>query len=236
MENIIDFHSHVLPGIDDGSASVEESLEMLRAQARQGFSHVVATPHFYAHYDSPEVFLERRAEALQSLRGALEADPELPQVSLGAEVYYFRGISDSDMLPALTMAGRPYILIEMPQAPWTESMYRDLEGIWNKHDIMPIIAHIDRYIRPLKTHHIPERLAELPVLVQANASFFLDSGTARMALQLLKKDRIHLLGSDAHNLRSRRPRLGEAVEIIERKLGSNALERICQYQEDVLFN
>lgn len=236
MSGIIDFHSHVLPGIDDGSASIAESLEMLRMQAQQGFAHVMATPHFYAHYDSPEVFLQRRAEALESLQEELAVNPELPQISLGAEVYYFRGISDSDMLPKLTMNGRPYILIEMPQTPWTESMYRDLEGIWSKNDIMPIIAHIDRYIRPLKTHRIPERLAELPVLVQANASFFLDPATSRMALQMLKKDRIHLLGSDAHNLRSRRPRLGEAVELIERRLGPQALERICQYQEDVLFD
>ena len=58
MEGIIDFHSHILPGIDDGSADPEESLELLRRSARQGIRKMVATPHFYPRYDSPEKFLD----------------------------------------------------------------------------------------------------------------------------------------------------------------------------------
>ena len=57
---VTDFHSHVLPGVDDGSASVEESLAMLRLAAQQGIRRVVATPHFYPRYDDLERFLERR--------------------------------------------------------------------------------------------------------------------------------------------------------------------------------
>ena len=63
MSAVIDFHSHVLPGIDDGSPSVEASVEMLRMEAEQGIRHVVATPHFYPRHDTPEHFLRRRAEA-----------------------------------------------------------------------------------------------------------------------------------------------------------------------------
>lgn len=236
MSTVVDFHCHILPGMDDGSASVEESIELLRMEARQGIHHVITTPHFYAHYDSPERFLEKRTEMEARLRQEMEKDPDLPKISMGAEVYYFRGISDSDALRELTMAGRPYILIEMPTPPWTETMYRDLEGIWIKHDIVPIIAHIDRYIRPLKTYGIPERLEKLPVLVQANASFFLESGTARMALRMLKKNQIHLLGSDCHNLKSRKPNLRAALMLIEKRLGKTAIERIQKYEEEVLSN
>ena len=57
MSTVVDVHSHVLPNIDDGSASVEESIELLRMQMSQGIQHVIATPHFYAHYDSPQRFL-----------------------------------------------------------------------------------------------------------------------------------------------------------------------------------
>lgn len=234
MRTVVDFHSHILPKVDDGSASVEESIDMLRMEESHGIRHVIATPHFYANYDSPQEFLERRKQAYLRLREKMNDQPGLPQVSLGAEVYYFRGISDSDVLPELTMAGRPYIMIEMPQPPWTESMYRDLEGIWEKHNIVPIIAHVDRYIRPLKTYKIPERLEKLPVLVQANASFFLESATSWMALRMLKKNQIHLLGSDCHNLRSRKPNLGGALQLIEKRLGTAAIQRIQEYEAQVL--
>lgn len=234
MNTVVDFHSHVLPKVDDGSTSVEESIAMLQLEAQQGIHHVIATPHFYAQYDTPEHFLEKRAAAEIRLRREMEKHADLPQVSLGAEVYYFRGISESDFLADLAMAGSRYVMIEMPQPPWTESMYRDLEGIWSKHDLVPIIAHVDRYIRPFKTYKIPERLAKLPVLIQANASFFLEKSTASMAMRMLKKDRIHLLGSDCHNMRSRKPNLGEAVRLIEKRLGGEAIERIRSYQDAVL--
>ena len=57
MRRIVDCHSHILPGIDDGSKNLEESLELLRLSARQGVSHMMATPHFYPQYDAPERFL-----------------------------------------------------------------------------------------------------------------------------------------------------------------------------------
>lgn len=234
MNTVVDFHSHILPNVDDGSASLEESIELLRMEAEQGIRHVIATPHFYAHYDSPERFLTRRAKAEERLRREMEFHMGMPEVSMGAEVYYFRGISDSDILPELTMAGGRYLMIEMPQSPWTEGMYRELEGIWTKHGIVPIIAHVDRYIRPFKTHKIPQRLAKLPVLVQANAEFFLEPSTSGMALRMLKQDRIHLLGSDCHNLRSRKPNLGAALRLIEKKLGKETIARIHTYEDEVL--
>ena len=234
MRNIVDFHSHILPGIDDGSADVEESLRMLRLSARQGVTHMVATPHFYPRYDSPEAFLRKREEAEAILRSAMAEEPGMPEISVGAEVYFFSGISESELIKALTIEGKGCILIEMPQSPWKESHYRELEGIYAKHGITPIIAHVDRYIRPFHTHGIPERLEKLPVLVQANAGFFLDSRTRGMALRMLKKDRIHLLGSDCHNMRSRRPNLEEAVKRIERKLGPEAVDSIHYYQNLVL--
>lgn len=230
---IIDFHSHILPGIDDGSASVEQSIAMLQAEAAQGITHVVATPHFYAHHDKPDAFLQRRAEAENRLNAALADHPELPKVSIGAEVLYFSGIADSRALSQLTIAGTNYILIEMPVSKWTERMYKDLEDIWRKQDLMPVIAHVDRYIAPFRTQRIPERLAELPVLVQANAEFFLHRSTKSMALRMLKQGKIHLLGSDCHNMTDRKPNLSEAVSCIEKKLGAGAIDRICDFQFDI---
>lgn len=225
---IIDFHSHILPGIDDGSADVAQSIEMLRLEAEQGITHVVATPHFYARHNTPEAFLRSREEAEAALRAEMAGCSGLPQLSIGAEVSFFRGMSDSEMLEQLAIRGTRYILVEMPLPPWTDIHYRELEAIWSKRRLTPIIAHIDRYIGPFRTRGIPERLMELPVLVQANGDFFLDGGTASMALRMLRRGQIHLLGSDCHSTRSRKPNLGDAVQRIARKLGQEPLEQIRQ--------
>ena len=234
MSGIIDFHSHILPELDDGSRSVEESIAMLRQEAAQGIGHVIATPHFYARYDDPEVYFPARKQAYLRLRRELERHPGLPKVTVGAEVHFFSGISHSDVLEALTIGKKRCILIEMPDSPWTEGMYQELENISQRRDMIPIVAHVDRYIAPFRTYGIPDRLAELPVLVQANASFFLRGSTRNLAMKLLRQDKIHLLGSDCHNLTTRPPLLGDAVEAIRQRLGEGPLERIRCYQKELL--
>ena len=159
---------------------------------------------------------------------------DLPKVKIGAEVYYFNGISDSDAISELTIDSKGCILIEMPLSPWTESMYRELEALYVKRGLTPIVAHIDRYISRFRTFGIPKRLSDLPVLVQANAEFFLNKSTSSMAMRMLKNDQIHLLGSDCHDLKSRKPNLGEAVELIERRLSDRAIKHINAYENDVL--
>lgn len=234
MAQIIDFHSHILPGIDDGSTCVEESIGMLRMEAEQGIDHVIATPHFYARHDTPTEFLQKRNEAEARLREEMAKHEGLPQLSVGAEVYFFPGISDSDVLGELTIDKNECIILEMPVSLWTESMYKDIEGISVKQGITPILAHIDRYLRPFQIYGIMDRLADLPVLVQANASFFLNPRTKRTALRLLREDRIHLLGSDCHNLSTRLPNMGQAIEMIDQRLGREPLLRIEEYQRMLL--
>lgn len=234
MSAFTDFHSHVLPGIDDGSKSVEESIALLKMEAEQGIGHVIATPHFYPQYDTPENFLNRRAEAEGRLREEMGKHADLPKLSVGAEVYYFHGISDSDAIRELTIDGKNCVLIEMPNPPWTETMYRELEGLYVKRGLTPIVAHIDRYIGRFRTYGIPKRLERLPVLVQANAEFFLSRATASMALRMLKNDSIHLLGSDCHNTASRKPNLGAAAMLIQKRLGEETVAAVQAYERGVL--
>ena len=236
MKTVIDFHSHVLPGVDDGSATLEESIKLLRMEKQQGINCVIATPHFYAHHDTPERFLRRRDRAEKILREEMAKHSDLPELIVGAEVYFFKGISDSDAIPELTINSKKCILIEMSAPPWGESAYRELEELYLKRGIIPVIAHIDRYISRFRTFGIPQKLSELPVLVQANADFFLSRSTSAMAMRMLKKDRIHLLGSDCHNLKTRKPNLGSAIEQIRGHLGEDAIRRINAYERDVLEN
>ena len=236
IQGIVDFHSHILPEMDDGSRSVEESIAMLRMASEQGIRHVVATPHFYPKHDAPEQFLKRRVAAEAVLRAEMEKHSGLPSLSMGAEVYYFPGISNSEAMAELTIDHKKCILIEMPTPPWSDAMYRELEGLYTKQGLIPIVAHVDRYIGRFRTFGIPQRLAELPVLVQANAEFFLQKSTSAMAFRMLKRNGIHLLGSDCHNLDSRKPNLRAALELIERRMGSTPLAAIQESQAYALQN
>lgn len=233
MSTVTDMHSHILPRMDDGSRSVEESIAMLRMEAEQGITKIVATPHFYPNQDSPEQFLRRREESVKILQESMAGFSEMPALKMGAEVQFFSGMSHSDLLSALTIDKCNGILIEMPHGPWTTGMLQELEKIHVRLGLVPIIAHIDRYIRPFKTYGIPERLRELPVMVQANASFFLSGKTSRLAFRLLKEDKIHVLGSDCHRLETRPPRLGEAVSRIEKRMGPDIIRRIQAHEREL---
>lgn len=235
IKTVTDFHSHILPCIDDGSASPEESVAMLRRELNQGITRVVATPHFYPQHHTPKSFLRKRAESVRLLKRHLPENEPIPELILGAEVYFFRGISESEDIKGLTIGEKKYILIEMPLPPWTDAMYKELEFLCTKQGLTPIIAHVDRYIAPFRTFGIPERLEALPVYVQANASFFIRKTTSRMALRMLKQDKIHLLGSDCHNMQTRLPNLGEALEVIKKRLGDEAVARINSYEREILL-
>lgn len=228
---IIDFHSHILPGVDDGSSSVDESIAMLRMEEQQGIGEIIATPHFYPQYTSPEQFLQRRNEAMELLRKQMPHGA-CPKIRLGAEVYYYHQMSHSEVLQQLAIEGTNAILIEMPMGQWTDRMYRELTGIYDNLGLTPIIAHVDRYLGRFRDYGIPQRLAEVPVLVQANADFFLRHTSK--AMRMLSSHQIHLLGSDCHNLTDRKPNLGQAIAMIRKKGGSDLMESILS-TERMLF-
>lgn len=228
-----DFHTHVLPGIDDGSRDTEQSLQMLQLLHRQGVTRVVATPHFYASEDTPRRFLARRQAALEALQAAGKLSG-LPELHLGAEVYYFEGISDCEELEALSIAGTSFVLVEMPPAPWSARVLRELQELPAKRGLTPVIAHIDRYLSLWNSRGLLRQLAGMPVLIQANAEFFLNPWTRPMALRLLRAGNIHLLGSDCHNLTDRKPNLESAAQVIRRALGQEVLDAIIR-QEDLVL-
>lgn len=207
---------------------------MLHSLARQGITRVVATPHFYANHQRPEDFLKRREQAESQLRQEMKNHPGMPELFVGAEVYYFRGMSNSDFLPQLAIGDTKCIMIEMPPSPWQPSVYEELYMIQRRWGLTPIIAHLDRYIAPFRTHGILEQLAKLPVLIQANGSFFLKRSTAGMAMRMLKKGQIQLLGSDCHNMTSRTPNLDRAFKQIEERLGQAALAYVADFEDSIL--
>ena len=124
---MIDFHSHVLPKMDDGSRSCAESAAMLRESYAQGIDILAATSHFYANENSPEEFLHRRARSWEQLAEVLTDD--MPAIRLGAEVQYFEGICRVREVDLLRLEGSQVLLLEMPFCAWSDRMVKDLSLI-----------------------------------------------------------------------------------------------------------
>ena len=226
---MIDFHSHLLPGIDDGSDSVETSLGMLHMWAEQGIETVCATPHFYADRSTPERFLRRRQEAYETLREAMEAEGLTIRLLLGAEVRFFDGISRAQELSSFCLQDSDLLLVEMPFTNWTDRMLSEVDEL-SRRGFLPVAAHIERYLS-LNSRKTIHRFMDMDILIQCNAEFFLSRRTQRKALRMLKQGQVHFLGSDAHNLRSRQPNLGPALELVDRKLGDAAFAHLMHYQK-----
>ncbi len=225
-ERRVDFHSHMLPAMDDGSASLDESLSMLRKSAADGITDVVLTPHFYARADNPAHFLEKRSRRMAQLAEAVCAQlPEAPRLIPGAEVRYFEGITEMEDLPRMRVGETKCLLVEMPFVPWTERMLGDVIELAGRRELTVILAHIERY-PDARRRDVRELLLSHGVLMQANGEAFLGRFRSREMMKLLAEGQIHLLGSDSHNTATRPPNLGEAHAAIAKKLGAVAVEAL----------
>lgn len=228
---MIDLHSHILPGMDDGSKDGEMSRQLLTLLQQQGVETVVATPHFYATQDTPENFLRRRAEAVSQM-GSAPADA--PRILLGAEIAYFDGLSGSEVPEKLQIGDTGLVLVEMPFAPWTQRIIREVCQIPVMTGLIPVLAHVDRYRRPDQLPKFCDELLENGNLFQCNAEAFLPRWDRRWALQMLRQGKIHFLGSDAHNLTTRAAKLDQAAKVIVQKLGADTLEGLTAFSKETL--
>ena len=219
---MLDIHTHMLPGMDDGSRSVEPSLAMLALEAEQGIDTVAMTPHFLADREAPQQFLLRRQAAEYQLRSALADQPGMPQILCGAEVAFFEGLSRAEGIGQLCIQGTNVMLVEMPFSKWTPRMLHELAELKHVHGIQPVLAHVERY-QSFTNWGTIEQLQDEGMWIQVNTSFFLRWQTAHKALSMLKNRQIHFVASDSHNLLQRRPDLGEALVKIGKKLGDQAI-------------
>ena len=139
---MIDFHTHILPGMDDGSQATHESLQMLTLESEQGAQEILLTPHFYAHFDKISSFLERREYSFRKLTKALNEHDMGTPLSLrkGAEVYYFPGIGDAKQIRELTIEGTDILLLEMPFAQWTDEIYVDVKKLIEKQKLTILLV------------------------------------------------------------------------------------------------
>lgn len=226
---MLDLHSHFLPKMDDGSKSVEMSMEMLRRSKEQGVNTIVSTSHFYGTDEAPERFLRRRAHAAEKLTPLLGADT--PEIYFGAEVLYFPGIAHSEPVYELAIGGTDLILIEMPFVPWSVSIFEELITLQYNSGLSIVLAHVERYLE-IQKRDIYNRLFDLPFYFQCNAEAFSSFRSRRLALNLIKNGQLHFLGTDCHNTDRRPPNMSIAKSVIEKKLSPAAWREMEQDFED----
>ncbi len=231
--HFVDLHVHLLPGIDDGPASLEETVRLLHLAHRQGTRTLVATPHmFLPPWDlrEPEVVRRAFAETVAALesRGQRPGMEFLHDLSLhlGAENNLSPGFLEALAARRVVSINHGlYLLIEI--SPYFPSSMLDsaIERILRA-GFVPVLAHVDRY--PELLRH-PGRLGELVAMglvVQINASSLQPRGRraiTRAAVSLLERGLAHVIASDAHGSERRPPDQGLAAEVLRRRFSEQQI-------------
>lgn len=207
---MIDFHTHILPNMDDGSDSVETSLKLLEMLEKENVKLVCLTSHFYPFNESIEEYIKRRNNSFNELdyQGNLT-------LKLGAEIRYYRGISISEDIDKLCLTGTKILLIEFPYfVRITESMIDEIISLKLKgYDV--VLAHIERYrINRKSIDHLRNFGIKFQVNTDSVRNFFL----RKKVINLIKNGYIYYLGSDCHNLYDRKPNYETALKMLKKYL------------------
>lgn len=226
-----DLHTHILPGMDDGAKTEEDALALLRLQQKQGVDTVALTPHFDRQNEEIPEFLARRESAWAQLSNKT-AGQNFPKMILGAEVCWMSGIAQWPDLEKLCYQGTRILLVELPFRPWNDETFHQLYSLENCRGLLPMIAHVDRYLPFQNKAHL-EQLLEMgyPIQVSADALFY-THGRKRVLDFLQNNDAV--LISDCHNLTKRKPNMGDGLKIVEKKLGSDFAHRIAELSDEIL--
>ncbi|MGD0799351.1 MAG: CpsB/CapC family capsule biosynthesis tyrosine phosphatase [Acidobacteriaceae bacterium] len=225
---MVDIHHHLLPGLDDGSDSLETSVAMAAISVAEGITHVVCTPHANGVYAfEPEI----NALRIGQLRARLAADRIPLTLGLGCDFHLsFDNVRRAQEDPArFSINGLGYLLVEVPDyglPPGLTETFYDLQLA----GLTPILTHPER--NPTLQHD-PDRLKDWlrsGVLIQVTAdSLTGHKGKAaeRMAHQLLADRWVHFLATDAHNLTSRPPRIKQAHDLVAERFGTSYAHALC---------
>ncbi len=241
----IDKHCHALPQLDDGAKSPAESGKMLRSMWSQGVREVWLTPHFYAHQESLDYFLERRDRSFASMEPLLQHQQPLPgdlkslpvgspvtwdslTVRLGAEVYLSPALPQVEDPARLAVQGTDYLLLELP---WSDlpapQVYAAVEAFCRRFEGQVILAHIERYDY-LYDENWLRVFADLGVEFQCNLEIvFYPEAKKERIYSYMREGKIAHLGSDAHNMGQRAPVITEPFKQLIEVFGHRHVEAMA---------
>ncbi|OPJ55323.1 tyrosine-protein phosphatase [Alkalithermobacter paradoxus] len=224
---MIDIHCHIIHNVDDGSSSIEESIEMAKIAERDGIKKIINTSHYhlYSHYVTGKS-LEEKVNEFNKLLQEKNIDVK---VYVGNELYYSKElISKLDKLDYYSLNNSKYVLIEFPP----DNLPKDMEDIIYEFKIrnyIPILAHIERYSEVIDNPNLASDYINQGALIQVNASSIL--GKLGREIQstckiLLQNNCIHFVASDAHGSKKRTPRLKESYNYIKDIIGKEKADKI----------
>lgn len=225
---MIDIHHHLLPGLDDGSTSLETSVAMARIAVEEGITHVVCTPHANGEYTYDPLTI---AAKLEELQGRLDIEKIPLKLGRGCDFHMsYDNIQEAKADPArFSVNGLGYLLIELPDYGISRELTQVLYQL-RLVGLTPILTHPERN-QTLQADQ--PRMAEWlrgGLLVQVTAGSVVGSmgkTAQRVAHQLLEKRWVHFLATDAHNITSRPPRMREAFELVANKYGPDYAHALC---------
>ena len=230
---MIDFHSHILPEIDDGSKSYEESLAMLKEARISGFNSIIATSH-YANdcFEAPEY---KRKELIEDLN----LEENTPQLILGSEIFLTYNIIDLlKEYKASTINNTNYVLIELPLKKKIENLHNEI-NILKENGYTPILAHPERYLFIQKNFKQLKELKNLGVLFQCNYGSILGKYGFRakyIIKKMLKQNFVSFMGTDAHKEKSIYPQVPKAITLISKYVSKEKLQDLINNNAEKLIN
>lgn len=225
---MIDIHHHLLWDQDDGSTSLELSIEMAQMAAEDGITHIACTPHSNGYYDyNPEVVSSKIARLQEILQ-----QRKIP-ITLGRGCDFhtsYDNIRQSHEDPTrFSLNGGSYLLVEIPDQALPPSLNEifyemQLDGL------VPILTHPERNLTLQKDLSRLEQWLRSGVLVQVTCGSVtgkMGKTAQRIAHELLSKRWVHFLATDAHNVTSRPPKMREAMNLVAEKYGSDYAHLLC---------
>ena len=227
MTGMTDIHCHVLPGVDDGARDMDESLDMLAIMYDEGIRNVILTPHYHGGHVQPHIDLLR--QKLEELKKAASDYENLAQMELylGCELYYYPSAVEwlsEGTVP--TMADSRYVLLEFGYS-MDKRMIEDGVTRVASAGYYPVIAHIERYRKIAGDLKAVDELIGRGALIQINSgALYDDRRTRSFVKKLLKREMVHFVGTDAHDIRGRMPSLASESEYIARHFGEDYCRRL----------
>ena len=216
---MIDMHTHILPGMDNGAKDIETSLSMLQMEYEYGIDSVVLTPSFDSEKENVEQFLKRRDISLRNLMEAVEKENvKIPNIRLGAEVLWRPNINKLENFDKLSIGDGRYMLLKLPFEPWSSKMFEQLYDMILDQKITPIFADFDCYYKKQKKSYVNEIL-DMDVPIQIRAESLLHWDSRRIAKKIIKRAAYCVWGSNCQDLTASLPSLKQTIQILDKRSG-----------------
>ena len=231
---MVDFHIHILPGIDDGSGSIEETITLLKEAEENGFDKIILTPHYLE--DTYEVNEENRNVLLSKLKKCI---PEIVlDLYLANEIYVTHNMLDLlKEKQASTINNTKYVLFELPMTRNISNLNSIIYGLLeNKY--IPVIAHPERYKYVQEDPNMLIDLINLGVLFQANFGSLIGiyGNEAKKTVKLLlKANMIHFMGSDVHRKNTIYPQMNKIMKELKKVISEEKIEELTELNPNLVL-